>query len=85
MPGTTKPSPHQEPIRSDTHEARSERSYLAKAHDGSISKEARTHAAERFAELHEARTGERVDPRAEAAIGDAKAEERQKGRHHTIE
>lgn len=50
MTGTTHPDPHS-----------SERSYLAAAHNASNSEEARKHAAQEYAKLHEARTGEKVD------------------------
>jgi len=33
-------------------------------------------AAEKLAELHESRTGEKIDPMYEASIGDKKAEQR---------
>ncbi|RHZ87000.1 hypothetical protein Glove_41g114 [Diversispora epigaea] len=64
------------PVTSDTHEQRSEKSYKSAAHNPNVSHEARINAAEKLAELHEERTGERIDPKYEASIGDAKAEER---------
>ena len=34
------------------------------------------HAAQKMAEIHEKRTGERIDPKAEAEIGEERARER---------
>ncbi|CAG8618150.1 6285_t:CDS:2 [Ambispora leptoticha] len=68
------PQSQAEPVRADTHEERSERSYKSIAHNPTVSHEARVHAAEKLAEMHKARTGEEIDPENEAAIGDKKAE-----------
>ncbi|CAG8545986.1 2317_t:CDS:2 [Diversispora eburnea] len=65
-----------QPVTAETHEERSEKSYKAAAHNPGNTPEGRLHAAEKLAELHEERTGERIDPQYEASIGDAKAEER---------
>ncbi|RGB38097.1 hypothetical protein C1646_756147 [Rhizophagus diaphanus] len=59
-------------IKADTTEARSERSYKAAAHNPSNTQEGRLHAAEKLAELHEQRTGESLDPKHEATIGEKK-------------
>ncbi|KAF5830238.1 hypothetical protein DUNSADRAFT_14862 [Dunaliella salina] len=56
----------------NTEEGRSERSYLASAHNLSNSEQARMHAATEYAKLHEARTGEQIDPKAVMAEGEAK-------------
>ncbi|KAG9290416.1 hypothetical protein G9A89_007147 [Geosiphon pyriformis] len=71
------PESHAQPVKADTHEERSERSYKAVAHNPTVSHEARMHAAEKLAEMHEARTGEKIDPANEAAIGDEKARSRE--------
>ncbi|CAG8707585.1 3933_t:CDS:2 [Dentiscutata erythropus] len=55
-------------IRSDTHEARSERSYKAASHNPTVFHEARVNAANKLSELHEQRTGEKIDPHHEASI-----------------
>ncbi|KAJ3082308.1 hypothetical protein HK102_001789 [Quaeritorhiza haematococci] len=68
------PQSHAIPVQANTHEARSERSFKSKAHDPTISHEARVHAAEKFSELHEKRTGEHIDPKDEYSIGDKKAQ-----------
>ncbi|GBC10215.1 hypothetical protein RclHR1_09440010 [Rhizophagus clarus] len=64
-------------IRADTAEARSERSYKAAAHNPSNTEEGRLHAAEKLSELHEQRTGESLDPKYEASVGEKKQSEEQ--------
>ncbi|CAG8517356.1 10060_t:CDS:2 [Acaulospora morrowiae] len=70
------PETQAQPVKSDSHEQRSEKSYKAAAHNPTFSHEARVHAAEKLSELHEKRTGEKIDPNYEASIGDKKAEQR---------
>ncbi|CAG8471136.1 6702_t:CDS:2 [Acaulospora colombiana] len=69
------PETQAHPVKSDTQEQRSEKSYKAAAHNPTVSHEARVHAAEKLAELHEKRTGDKIDPSYEAGIGDKKAEQ----------
>ncbi|CAG8792902.1 31345_t:CDS:2 [Gigaspora margarita] len=63
-------------VRSDTQEQRSEKSYKAAAHNPTVSHEARVSAAHKLSELHEQRTGDKIDPYHEAGIGDKKAGDR---------
>ncbi|CAG8542455.1 2934_t:CDS:2 [Funneliformis caledonium] len=70
------PESQAQPVRADTEEQRSERSYKAAAHNPSNTAEGREHAAEKLAELHEQRTGESLDPKKEAEIGEKKAAQR---------
>ncbi|TPX58213.1 hypothetical protein SpCBS45565_g08056 [Spizellomyces sp. 'palustris'] len=59
-------------------EGRKERSYLASAHNPANTDAGRIHAAFKLAELHEKRTGEKIDPYKEAQIGKHRQEERMK-------
>ncbi|TPX65597.1 hypothetical protein SpCBS45565_g05073 [Spizellomyces sp. 'palustris'] len=58
------------PAEANDPEGRRERSYKAAAHNQGNYPKGRLHAAEKFAELHERRTGEKVDPKLEAEIAD---------------
>ncbi|CAH1764450.1 3617_t:CDS:2 [Entrophospora sp. SA101] len=71
------PESQAQPVKSDSSEQRSEKSYKAVAHNPRVSHEARVNAAEKLSELHKERTGEELDPQHEASIGDKKAELRE--------